>query len=665
MPILLRKLTLLTILCWLCACQEGNRFEGMRSQEESERYQAINDSMQHRTPHALRLIREQMKQAKDSLTYYDYYLMYGKHFLINEHPDSLLPYAYRTLQFAKAQEQQTPRTRGLAAMATSSIASYHYLLRHQADTVIQLYQKAYQLMMESDIQENLPDLSANLADAYVAKSDLPNASKWYRRALFLNDSLELPSKRTLSLYMGLGRIYTMLGDYEQAKNFYEMTDKRFDEMKPNMQSYFLNNYGNYFYFQHDYQQALNTFRRLKAHLENYHAEQNFDMYLCKINMADVFLNLHQTDSASIYVKEAESFFRKYQVNDGIYYAQTIRLGIALQEFNKDKAQRILQEPTPTIQDISLHKIRANYMYHYYAAIGDYQKAYAAMEESLHLNDSTRYEKIHMRSSDILTRLTEDTIRLHHQLAMEQQKLIYAKRSIGGWILVAVLIFIIMGLLLWFNHERKRRLQLRLDMLTLRMANTRQRVSPHFVFNVLNSRMMHTDQQEADQLMKLTKLIRANLDLTRKNIVTLSEELDFVSQYVEIEKQFIGEDFEFSIQAPDREQLEDIKIPSMMVQILTENAILHGLKNKDGKKRLWIQVTKDSEQTRISVNDNGPGFDILRYNSKRTRTGLNIIRTTISIINQENYANKMSFDIRNDNGCHAILTIPHDIHFTHL
>jgi LytS/YehU family sensor histidine kinase len=198
-----------------------------------------------------------------------------------------------------------------------------------------------------------------------------------------------------------------------------------------------------------------------------------------------------------------------------------------------------------------------------------------------------------------------------------------------------------------------------------MANTRQRVSPHFVFNVLNSRMMHTDQQEADQLMKLTKLIRANLDLTRKNIVTLSEELDFVSQYVEIEKQFIGEDFEFSIQAPDREPLEEIRIPSMMVQILTENAILHGLKNKDGKKRLWIQITKDSEQTRISVNDNGPGFDILRYNSKRTRTGLNIIRTTISIINQENYANKMSFDIRNDNGCHAILTIPHDIHFTHL
>ena len=51
--------------------------------------------------------------------------------------------------------------------------------------------------------------------------------------------------------MGLGRIYTSLGDFDQARDFYEMTDRRFGELKPNMQSYFLNNYGNYYYFHYD------------------------------------------------------------------------------------------------------------------------------------------------------------------------------------------------------------------------------------------------------------------------------------------------------------------------------------------------------------------------------------------------------------------------------
>lgn len=653
----------LLVTATLVSCMSGNNYDNERTEEESQRYQTVNDSMMRMMPHVQDTIKAEMARAKDSLTWYDYYLMYGRHFLMTDAPDSTLPYAEQTLSFVNNAEEQTPRTRGLAAVALNAKAAYHYMMHHQADSVIALYRKAYDLMLQSDMKQSLPDVSANMGDAYLAKNDMAEATRWYRRALVLVDSLDLPNSNALTLYMGLGRIYTTLHDFEQAKYYYEMADQRFDEMKPNMQSYFLNNYGNYFFYHREYEEALKTFRRLKAHLKKYYDDDYFDMYLCKINMADVFLNLGQIDSARHYLNQAEIYFRQQEVDAGIYYANTIRIGIALMEKKYADVERIVNhEGNISIADEGLTGIRNDYMNRYYAAIGNYQKAYAGLQHNRTKNDSAEYSRKHMRASDIMTRLTEDTIRMHHQLELNKQEIRYAKTRTAFWMTLGILLAIILGFVWWFSRERKRRLQNRLDMLTLRMANVRQRVSPHFVFNVLNSRITKAEQQEADQLMMLAQLIRTNLDLTRRNYVTLAEELDFVNCYVALEQKSSGIVFEFKMEVPAREEMERIMIPSMLVQILVENAILHGVKNAEGEKKLTVKVETTEDVTHISVIDNGPGFDIRQYNSERSRTGLNIIRTTIATINQENKNLRMSFNITNHNGCHATLIIPKNIHY---
>ena len=661
MPQLLRFVAILTMISCLWGCKDEETYPGMRTQEQRQLFQAINDSMLHLRPQALVMIRQQMQEANDSLTWYDYYLMFGHHYLLTDKPDSCLPYADRTLRFVKGLSEQTPRTRGLAAYALNCKAAYHYLLHHPADTTLALYSESYRLLMQSDAKEFLPDVSANIGDVYVAEGNLPEGSRWYRRALFLNDSLKLPAKQTLTLYMGLGRIYTTVGDFDQAASYYEMTDKRFDEMKPNMQSYFLNNYGNYFYYSKKYDEALSMFRRLKAHLEHYNAESNFDMYLCKINLADVFLNLGQTDSARYYVEQAEPFFKKHKVDVGIYYAQTIRLGIAMKERKYAEAEKVLKEAEGlTVSDLGMNAIRNKYLSDYYAAVGDYRKAYAGMSKQYSAKDLADYERVHMRSSEIMMRLTEDTLRLHQQLKLDQQQIRYERIRSALWIMLLVLIAVVLGIVLWFNHERKRKLKSHLEIMSLRLDNARQRISPHFVFNVLNSRINKTDQKEADLLMMLAQLIRSNLDITRQGVITLADELDFVNQYVKIESLLMGQEFEYHVEAPEREVLKQIPVPSMLVQILVENAIKHGLKNIEGPKKLCIKVTTNDEQTVIQVCDNGPGFDIRQYNSERSRTGLSIIRNTINAINEENKKAKMRFDIQNDNGCHSTLTIPKNI-----
>ncbi|MBR1548877.1 MAG: histidine kinase, partial [Prevotella sp.] len=434
-------------------------------------------------------------------------------------------------------------------------------------------------------------------------------------------------------------------------------------MKPNMQSYFLNNYGNYFYFKKDYPAALKTFRRLKAHIERHHAENNFDMYLCKINMADVFLNLGQTDSARIYVGEAERFFEEQHVGIGVFYAHTIRIGIAVKEKKYGEVREILkeEESMPKVDAQEIQEIRNRYMNQYYAAIGDYRRAYLVLQGNINKKDSAETGRQSMRSQDIMLQLAEDTIRLHHQLAMNEQKPAHAKTQLAMLIFAASFIILGLAFALWLNYTRKQRLKTNLNILSLRLLNARQRISPHFVFNVLNSRISNSNKTEADQLLMLAKLIRTNLDLTTKTYITLADELEFVKEYVEVERTLMGETIDFSMDVPAIETMGGVKIPSMMIQILVENAIIHGLKGRDGDKRLNIKVVIDEEKTTITVSDNGPGFDIRKYNSERTRTGLNIIRTTVAAINQENNIKaKMVFGIRNDNGCHATLTIPKNI-----
>lgn len=217
-----------------------------------------------------------------------------------------------------------------------------------------------------------------------------------------------------------------------------------------------------------------------------------------------------------------------------------------------------------------------------------------------------------------------------------------------------------------TYIRKKRLSEQMKVFTLRLQNARNRISPHFVFNVLNNRITTADgTKEADELLLLSKLIRQNLDLTGKQMATLEEELDFVENYVNVERKTIGDDFEYSLtlgDGIDRKVLGEFMIPSMTVQILVENSIKHALRGKAGKKLLHITVRRDGcGGMTVTVGDNGNGFDIRRTAS--TGQGLDILRTTISVLNQRN-KRKTSLTVRNVHdtngntcGCEASISFP--------
>lgn len=631
----------------------------------------LDDSIAALAPSALQAIERGMNEADDSTTYYEYMLRKALFYSLTEHPERADTLIDSVKTFVTQQDDGyyatngtylSPRLNSLMAGAKACQAARDMSCHRDPRHIVSLYNDTYQLLLNSDSKHNLPKTCANMADAYLLCNDLPNAAKWYRRALFLVDSLNLPQKENITLYMGLAQIYVTLRNYDKAKLYYDQTEPHVKEMSPSMQAYYINNLGNYYYYQDDYKNALQSFLRMKKLLEQHGMMRTFDMYLCKINLADVYLNLGKLNDATAMLDDVEPYFRAQGDNTSIYYCNTIRFGIAVRAGRMHEAERIMAEKTDdSLIPYTLVNIRNKYKRRYYELTGDYDKAYALLNKSIAYNDSIEHNLSNMRTAEIMSRFTTDTLQLHHDLAIEHKNAEIQSIKFTSTLAISIAVTSILLLILWVLYLRKRRFKVQLNMMNLKLDNVRNRISPHFMFNVLNNRIIKSDAKETNELTELAQLIRANLDMSSTLGVELQKELEFVQQYVRVESYLMGDDFHFNIDIAPDVDASSVRIPSMFIQIMTENSIKHALRNKEGIKLLSITVRHEHNNTVIRVTDNGPGFNPVTL---RRKTGMNIISQTIAVINLHN-KDKIRFDIHNIyssdgkqiKGCEAMLKVP--------
>lgn len=611
------------------------------------------------------------------MEYYEYLLRLANFYWLSDRPERADTLINRIINFVNRQDNgyyaqhniySTPRLNTMMASALSCKAARNHNFHRDPGKTLQFYKESYRLYQHSDNEKELPFVCANIADAYIQLNDIPNAARCYRRALFLVDSLKQPEHSNITLYMGLAQIYLTLNDFETAKHYYDETERFFDLMLPPMQAYYVNNLGNYYYFRKDYHKALDTFLRLKRVIIKNGMQNNFDMYLCKVNLADVYLNLNQTDSAQHYLDEVEPFFRKNGDPAGIYYCNTIRIGIATKRGDFNEVRRVANGDKDGEKDVqySMVNIRNRYMRQFYEHTNNYRMAYETLKRDQSYTDSLEHNRSNMRSAEIMARFRADTLQLHHDLALEHKnaEIQRAHTMTTGAILTAVVLVLL--LIMWYMYTRKKQLQNQVNIMNLKLNNVRNRISPHFMFNVLNNKIVNSGEKEASELMELARLIRTNLDMSSQPYIMLDKELEFVQQYIRVERYLLGDDFKFNIDVADNVDIAKVKIPSMFLQILTENAIVHGLKGMEGEKRLRIYIARENNLTIISVEDNGPGFNARRALKKGT--GLGIISQTIAVTNERN-KQKMRFEISNREdsnnqiiGCKATLKIPDCITF---
>jgi sensor histidine kinase YesM len=143
----------------------------------------------------------------------------------------------------------------------------------------------------------------------------------------------------------------------------------------------------------------------------------------------------------------------------------------------------------------------------------------------------------------------------------------------------------------------------------RLSAFEARVQPHFLFNTLNSiaSLIPNDPAGAEQMVgRLSGLLRASLDPSRSALVPLTDELRTVRDYLEIERVRFGDRLRYEL--PTTDGLGDIRLPRMAVQTVVENSVKYAVSPSRGGARITVRVVRTDSGARVSVEDDGPGFD---------------------------------------------------------
>ncbi|EHL08113.1 response regulator receiver domain protein [Desulfitobacterium hafniense DP7] len=144
-----------------------------------------------------------------------------------------------------------------------------------------------------------------------------------------------------------------------------------------------------------------------------------------------------------------------------------------------------------------------------------------------------------------------------------------------------------------------------------MAYLQAQIKPHFIYNALSNiiALCHEDGEKASEMLSLLSRYLRHIFQRDQNQQTLQlqQELDLIKTYVEIEQLRFGKHLHYETYVDPEILKKGIKIPTLLIQPLVENAIRHGLFNKEGEGTVSLRITEGEGFIHIIVEDNGVGM----------------------------------------------------------
>lgn len=242
---------------------------------------------------------------------------------------------------------------------------------------------------------------------------------------------------------------------------------------------------------------------------------------------------------------------------------------------------------------------------------NYQKAFDAMMKAYSYRDSLYIQQSSPEMAKMRTLYEID--KKDNQIKLLQQANQIKKLQLKRHRLIAISsgAVILLGIITLLLYNRQRKIHEHRLALQYELQSLRSQMNPHFIFNSLNSIHKYIWSNEQDQaseyLAKFSKLMRLILENTRFKSVILTNEIEFLYLYLELESLRCNRSFKYEIDVSPELDQEEILVPSMIIQPFVENAIWHGLVYKEnGDGTLDIRIYKKEEILYCEIEDNGIG-----------------------------------------------------------
>lgn len=596
--------------------------------------------------------------------------------------DSTFIYATKALELA---DSNTYPLKFAYALNNLGIAYYYY---RQFDTAIYLNEKALNIYEKTNDSVRYADVLINLGNISFEIGNYSEAQKSYERSLFIYKSTNHQTGISKALN-NLGNALNYQGKYRQAlDNYFKALNIETERNNTMGIGICQNNIGNMHVKLNNYQEALKSYQKAE---EIYKKLGNNYMETSVLNQIAIsYDNLHQSDTAiKIYLNALDNavnneyhhlisliennigdlYFNQQKYHTALKYYDLavvssgktnsnlemamaqVGVGRVYNEFNKPKESiKISQQAYDIAKKINAPDV----LKHASITLSESYEQLGNTKEALH------YYKVYKQMNDTLLNaenikkitglqwqynfdkmqkeleLEQHKKELEHQAKLKQMKI---RRQVIIFFSLSMIIVLIL-ILLWYRKNREAQIsKLHIEINRNMQRILGQQMNPHFIFNTLKSIqyfILNNDIKESNvYLTRFSKLIRRILENSQYEFISVKNELDALELYMQLENVRLNHKFAYTIDVDSEIDIAEYKIPSLLLQPYVENAIWHGLANKEGIGEINIKLVLQNEAIQCIIYDNGIGRKKENETnvSGHTSLGSKITKDRIKLINE--------------------------------
>lgn len=519
-------------------------------------------------------------------------------------------------------------------------------------------------------------------------------------------------KGAVLAYGNMGTLYYLTGRYNLALK-YQYKCLRFSESAKDTAgiALTLTNIIGINYVQEDYDKALENARLAYRYFKQLKDDQGLS--LVATSLCSVFLEKNELDSADFYIRQAIQLAEPLHNDDAMADAYLFLSALnrkrglfeeaercnryALDLYNRigqsmkrveamkdqvniyrawqkwDKCLAIGEETIAAADQVGARVQKRDallWMMEAAKGTGDYKRALSYAERYIPLRDSLLNESKQRELSELEAQYQTEKKEQENLVLKSKndlQALEISRKELFIFGLVLVLIIITIGSVV-FVRQNKRLAEQKTALLEQRLL--RSQMNPHFIFNSLiaiQSYIYKSEPREAGKyLSSFAKLIRAILDNSRDEVISLHKEQERLQHYLQLQALRFDHAFDYEINMPEELELDSVSIPPMLTQPFIENAIEHGLKGMEtrGKVTVDFSVKRESsteESLIVQVVDNGKGFDSTEENKKESdhvSLATSITKDRLELLNRRRQQ-KIQFRIQSEvgKGTTVVFSIP--------
>jgi LytS/YehU family sensor histidine kinase len=249
----------------------------------------------------------------------------------------------------------------------------------------------------------------------------------------------------------------------------------------------------------------------------------------------------------------------------------------------------------------------------YEGMGDYKSALAHYDRYVIIKDSLfndeKIREVLRVSVNYEYEKKEAAARQEREKKEAVAEAVRKKQQVVIWALGALAVLVLIISVLLFRQARFRARQRTMQ---LEQQLLRSQMNPHFIFNSLTaieSFIYKNEPKEAGRYLSgFARLMRLILENSREEYVSLSSEVQALTNYLELQKLRFASAFDYTIELSPDVEPDLTMIPPMLAQPFIENAIEHGLRNTSEKGRIAIRFFLKGHDLVFEVQDNGTGFE---------------------------------------------------------